>query len=506
MATKGSTVTSLLIRGGCLYPADPRHRVISNGAVLVEDERIVAVGPTPEVAAAVDPGRQAGLRVIEARGSMILPGFVNPHWHEMFAMRFPFKGALRSATDRQDRPAFMALGGDIQGISTAFDTFTDLIGQLTPDEAEAIARYSMWTQLRSGVTTLGDVGSVNQPAAMAAAARFLGMRCSVSTWAGDARCAPGESRFHRTRDTDRVLAGVEQALAVAARDTTGLVRAWPTAVYSVNMTDELGAGLADLISRYDLPFATHVGALRNEMEVSRTYFGSTPVRRMADLGLLSDRFMAVHCAHADPDERKLLIEANAHISLSPAKYGGAGESTITDTRAMPEYRRAGLHVSLSTDGSPLPVGGMAENMRAVWQQFNEMYADPTEVLPTDALAMATRIPARGLDWAGIGSLEPGNQADIQLIPAHDWRYLLNPRPLESFLALGGSTDVHTVIVAGRIRIADGQPVDFDETELREHYLDALGSFSVRCLGIDRELVAERIRAAGTAAPARVSTR
>ncbi|GAA3412590.1 amidohydrolase family protein [Streptosporangium vulgare] len=262
------------------------------------------------------------------------------------------------------------------------------------------------------------------------------------------------------------------------------------------MTDELGAGFAELVARYDVPFATHVGALRNEAEVTRGYYGTTPVRRFAELGLLSSRFMAVHCAFADDEEREMLVAANAHISHSPAKYGPAGESSLTETRAIPEFRRAGLDVSLSTDGAALPIGGMAEAMRVTWQIYNEMYADPTEVLPTDALAMATRLPARGLDWAGeIGSIEAGKQADLLLIPADDWRYLLNPRPLESFLALGGSTDVDTVIVAGRTLVEGGRATGLDEDELEADYIEALGTFSVRCLGVDPELVATLTRAA-----------
>jgi cytosine/adenosine deaminase-related metal-dependent hydrolase len=483
-------MTALLIRGGCLYTADAAARVIPDGSVLVEGQRITAAGATAEVEAAMAPAQREDLRTIDARGKMIIPGFVNPHWHEMFALRFPFKGALRPAADRDDKPAFMALGGDLRQISMVFDSFYDQIDQLTSGEAEAIARYSMWTQLRSGVTTLGDVGSFNRPEALAAAARELGQRCVVSTWASDAVCAPGESRFRRTRDADMVLQRIEAVLRQCAADATGLVRARPTAVYGTNMTDELGAGFAELVARYDVPFATHVGALRHEAEVMRSYYGATPVRRFADLGLLSERFMAVHCAFADDDERKLLTEANAHINHSPAKYGPAGESTLTETRAIPEFRRAGLDVSLSTDGAALPVGGMAEAMRIAWQLYNEMYADPTELLPTDALAMATRIAARGLDWADdIGSIEAGKQADLVLIPADDWRYLLNPRPLESFLALGGSMDVDTVLVAGRVLVSGGRATGFDEDELKASYLEALGAFSVRALGIDPDLVA-----------------
>ncbi|WP_232668442.1 amidohydrolase family protein [Pseudonocardia sp. TRM90224] len=477
-------MTALLIRGGCLYPADEGASVIPDGAVLARDGRIVAVGPSAQVPVPSDA------EIIDATGHLILPGFVNPHWHEMFAMRFSPRAALRPPWDRDDRPAFMALGGDVCQVSAAFDSFHDLIGRLSDDEAAAIARYSMWTQLRSGVTTLGDVGSLNKPDALADAALHLGIRASVSTWASDAVCLPGASRFQRTRDADALLADAERLLQRAAADRTGHLRARPTSVYGTNMTDELGAGLARLVAEHDVPFATHVGALRNEYEVMRTYFGATPVRRFADLGLLGPRFMAVHTAFVDEDERKLLVESGVHVNFSPAKYGNAGESTLTETLAIPRFRRAGLDVSLSTDGTALPLGGMAEAMKATYQVFNEIAADPTEVRPTDALAMATRIAARGLDWEQqVGSLEVGKQADLVLVPAEDWRYLLNPRPLEGFLALGGSHDVDTVIVGGRVLIRGGRSTEVDEAELEANYVEAVGSFSVRCLGVEPDLVA-----------------
>ncbi len=487
-------MTTLLIRNGCLYPADASDQVIPGGAVLVDGERIVAVGPTGQVEAQVPAADWPNLQIIDARGKMILPGFVNAHWHDMFAMRLPFKGALRPASDRGDVAAFMAGGGDLPAISAAFDKFAGIIEALRPDEALAIARYSMWTQLRSGVTTLGDVGSLNRPEALLAAARQLGIRCSVSTWAGDTVCLPGESSFRRTRDPDVLLARIEGLILQCAQDDSGRVRARPSAVYGINMSDELGAGFADLVARHDVPFATHVGALRHESAAMQAYYGQSPVRRFAELGLLTNRFMAVHTAFADDGERDLLIAANAHISHSPAKYGGAGESSLSETRLIPQLRRAGLDVSVSTDGAALPIGGMAEAMRAAWQSWNEMSADPTEVLPTDALAMATRIGARGLDWGDqIGSLEPGKQADVVLVGVDDWRYLLNPRPLEAFLTLGGSHDVDTVIVAGQILLQAGTSTHLDEDRLQNEYLQALSSFSVRCLGIDPDLAQQVTR-------------
>lgn len=485
--------STLLITGGTVYTADGDESVHTNAAVLVVDDTIAAVGPVAEVeraVAALDPVRFAELRTIDASRMMVLPGLVNAHWHEMFAMGLPMRGALRPASDRGDTAAFMGAGGDMHQISAVFDSFDGLIDAMTPDEAQAIAEYSMWTQTRGGVTTLGDMGSLNRPESMVDAAHTLGIRFSASTWASDAICPPDAEKFVRTRDAADVLANFETLLKLVAADSTGLIRCRPNISYVTNMTDELATGMAELVATHDLGFATHVGALRNEVELMRRYHGDTGVRRLAEFGLVDERLMAGHCAFIDEGEQQLLLDARAHITHSPGKYGPSGESSLTETGVVPALRRAGLDVSLSTDGSSLPAAGMAETMRAAWQMYNEMSADQTDVLPTDALAMATRIAAKGLRWDdAVGSLEVGKQADLVLVPTDDWRYTLNPRPLEGFLWLGGSNDVHTVIVAGQPVVRAGKGVAVDEDELRERYLDALGSFSVRCLGIPQEVAA-----------------
>ncbi|WP_333767824.1 amidohydrolase family protein [Streptomyces sp. IBSBF 2435] len=499
---------ALLIRGGHLYTADAGARVHPTGSVLVVGDRIAAVGPVEEVAqavAALTPEQRAGLRTLDAGSMLVMPGFVNNHWHDMFAVRLPFKGALRTAQDRTDEPGFMALGGDIAKVSAGFEGFRRLVDALLPDEAQAVARYALWTQLRSGTTTLGDVGSVNRSDALADAALALGIRCAVSAWVADALCGTGSGAPERTRDADTELQRIQQLLDRSAADSTGRLRAWPTAPYLTNMSDELGRGLARLSADHGVPFATHVGALRHEAEAVRAHFGTTPIRRLDRLGLLNDRLMAVHCAFVDADERQMLLDAGVHISHSPAKYGPTGESTLTETGLIPELRRRGLDVSLSTDGGVFPVMGMAEEMRAAWQMYNELAGDHTALPASEALAMSTRIAARGLGWEDeVGSLEPGKQADLVLVPIDDWRYLLNPRPLEGYLTLGGTADVHTVLVAGRVLLENGRAPHLDEAALQDDYLRALRSFSARVLGVpDKELTAlfddnPRLRTKGTA--------
>jgi cytosine/adenosine deaminase-related metal-dependent hydrolase len=116
---------------------------------------------------------------------------------------------------------------------------------------------------------------------------------------------------------------------------------------------------------------------------------------------------------------------------------------------------------------------------------NEMWADQTVVVPSNALAMATRNAARGLGWDDeVGSLEVGTQGDLVMVPIDDWRYLLNPRPLEGLLRLGSSNDVKTVIVGGQVLLRESRACVVDEAELVTEFLAALRSFSSRLPGAD----------------------
>lgn len=478
----------LLVRGGFVHTGDEDNHIHPDGSVLAVDGRVVAVGPASEVAAVcrqLDRPTAVALRTIDAHGALVLPGFVNPHWHDMFAARVAFGAASRGADDRSDRPGFLARGGDMELISTLFDRFAAMITALTPDEADAVARYSTWTQVRSGTTTLGDVGSLNHPAALACAAVALGINAAVSTWASDVVCDAGSNRPRRTRDADETLQELSDLYALLGDDGGGRVRARPSAVYLINVSDELLTGLARVVEDHRATFATHLGAQRHESAFVQERFGRTPTQRLDEVGLVTDRLMAVHCAFLDAADARRLVEAGVHVNHSPAKYGPSGESTLSETGWISRLVRQGHPVSLSTDGNTHPLGAMAENMRAAWQFHNETFADHTVLPASAALAMATRVAAAGLGWdATVGSLAPGKQADLVLVPTSGPSYLLHPRPLEAFLHTGGSGDVATVVAAGRVLVENHRALVVDEDELEADYLAALRSFSARQPGAD----------------------
>lgn len=468
-----------LIDGGFVHTADGDNHIHPTGSVLLVGDRIAAVGPRSEVAAAVDalePAVAARLRRIPAEGMLVLPGFVNAHWHEALGRGL---AAAKDPDDRADAPGLYAHGGDIRTLSESFDTMPGRVRAMRPDEALAIARYSLWTQLRSGITTYGDVGSMNHSDALVDATVQLGMRGAVSFWGSDMVCAPGTSTPRRTRDVAEILDPLRALLDRTAKDTSGRVRVMPSVVYLTNMSDELGTALAELCAAEDLSFATHAGAVTNEAAVLTEYHGTSAIHRLDRVGLLNERLLSVHTAFVSDAERELLLTSGLKVSHSPGKYGPAGESPISGSKLLVELMRAGVPVSVSTDGTSYPLG-MVETMRAAWLGHNEVWSDETTVRASTALAMGTRFGAQGLRWDDeVGSLEPGKQGDVVLVPATDWRFLLRSRPLDGLLSMGSSNDVDTVLVAGRVLVEKGRSTFLDETELRAGFLAAVESFTRR---------------------------
>lgn len=63
-------------------PAMSDLKIIPNGAVVIQEGIIVAVGPSDTIMATMDP---TGKTIIDASGKAVLPGFVDSHTHFLFA-------------------------------------------------------------------------------------------------------------------------------------------------------------------------------------------------------------------------------------------------------------------------------------------------------------------------------------------------------------------------------------------------------------------------------------
>lgn len=464
----------LRLDGAFIYTADPARPVIPNGSLLIRGSTITAVGTRAEVDAIEGSLAPANGRTrrIDAAGKMVLPGFVNNHWHEASAVLV--SGTTKLDPDDSDTRALDTTdGANILLTASAFNQLLDVGNALPDDIAYLFAVRSYLIQLRTGTTCAADFGSVNRPELLARALLATGIRGTVSTQAIDGECRANENAFTRTRDTDSILAQTQAVLERYKDDATGRLRAMPTALWQINASDELLQGTAALAEKYGTPWGSHLAASENESDVTRRYFGVRAVERLYRLGVLSPRLISAHTSYADDDEFGWIINAGVQLTYSPQKYGATGETSITRTGQIVRFIKANAPVTLSSDGDPVPVGYMPESMRMGWLACNDCAEDPSVMTPMRALSMSTRLGAESLGWSSaIGSLTAGKKADFVIVPIDDWRYEGVRRPLSSFLIVGGSTDIDTVVVDGRILIEGRSSTFIDEKALSAAFLRA----------------------------------
>lgn len=461
-----------LIKGGFLYTADKNNKVVPDSWILIEGDKIHSLGSMGGVLPKYD-------QLIDARGKMVLPGLINPHWHESFV-----EGPDRAKPDDSDLERMpFSLGGDIEALGSYFGIIANVGEKFTPEEAFAIARWSLWTQLRSGTTALGDIGSLNSTDAMAEAAIDLGLRLRVSRWGSDIMIPNGADKYKKIADTDKQTRDWDNLMKKWDNHSSGLVGGMPSILACFGSSEEQLIGLRDVAKQYNSPYAAHLAPLRNEAAALKKVFGRTAIGRFDHHGMLTDKLLAVHTAYATEAEYQRIVETGVNVCHSPANYGLLGEATVSETGMIGRLIKEGAPVSCSTDGNISYTGGMPEAMRYTHLGHNEAHNDNTTCPPTTALLTGTRNGALALGWADkTGSVEAGKQADIVLVDIDDWRYRLISHPLSTFLVSGGSRDVDTVIIAGKTLIKGGKSTTHDEDKMLHEYAVAVKSARTRIFG------------------------
>lgn len=388
---------------------------IANGAVVIEDGRIAAVGSTADLG--------VGLRYDEAA---ILPGFVNCHTHLEYAVYAGFGDGL-------------AFGDWLQVHITRKR-------RLDWEATVSIALLGAAECLASGVTTVGDASFTG---AAAVACAELGLRAIVHLEVFGAG-ADGLARF------DELRARVEPSFSELVR--LGIS---PHAPYTVG--EELYRAAAGL----GLPTSTHLsessaelewlidgsGAWQSMADVLQPPLGESGVRHLARAGLLGPRLLAAHCVQVDAEEIALLRAADVAVAHCPRSNAllGCGAAPLADLLA------AGVRVGLGTDSpASTPSFDMFDELRAAVLTARGRERRPEALTATAALELATLGSANALGLADeIGSLTPGKRADIAIVslagsPYHPWE---DPAAAAVF---GGSPErVLTTIVDGEVRYAPG---------------------------------------------------
>ncbi len=421
----------VLIRGGIVLPLEGRRIAHDRGSVLMDGDRIVAVGPVEEV------DRQAeNATVVDAAEHAVLPGLHNTHLHS---------GLLRGTAES------MSLWDWLK-------TYVDPAHRaMTPEIAEAASLLCYTESLRFGTTSVMDMWRFMEGSARAA--ERVGIRATLVPYVADLE---GFDYFE-TLETNRRLLETDREAA------GGRVRTWVGLEHLFYCSPQAFRSAMALAEEFDTGLHTHSSETTWEVEESIQRFGRRPIEEFAERGILSDRTVVAHCVWLDDHEIDLMAEtgtAVAHCPCSNMKLS-SGPARVGD------FRRAGIEVGLGSDGEKENNNlDMFEEMKFASLLQKVSTLDPTTGDPWDVLDMATLSGARALGLGSItGSLEPGKRADVITV---DLRRLHTTPVLhgEDFnvaahLVFSSSgADVDHVWVDGRLLVEGGKVVSVDVEEVR----------------------------------------
>jgi cytosine/adenosine deaminase-related metal-dependent hydrolase len=387
---------------------------IEDGAVAIEDGRIVAAGPRDELG--------EGERFKDA---IVVPAFVNAHSHLEYAVYAGF--------------------GDGLPFGPWLETHIERKARIDWDEFVAIARLGASECLRSGIGTVGDA-SFSGAAAHAAAHLGLDATVFLEVFGSDPVAA-------RER-LDELRGRVDDALSERVR-----LGVSPHAPYSV------GVDVYREAYALGLPVATHVAESDDELEYLLRGEGpiaavsavepprTTPVRHLAAHGLLDRRVVAAHCVKVDEEEIELLARHDVAVAHCPRSNAllGCGIAPVAELRA------AGVRVGLGTDSpASAPSFDMFEEMRAAVYAARARAERPDALRASEALELATLGAAGALGLGDeVGSLAPGKRADLAVVSLSGSPYLPWEDPAAAVVFGGSPERVQLTLVAGEERYRKG---------------------------------------------------
>jgi cytosine/adenosine deaminase-related metal-dependent hydrolase len=421
-----------------MVTVDPERRIIRDGAMLIEDQRITRVGKTAELRHVIAD------QVIDASEMVVTPGFCNNHMHISYA--HATRGIF---PDNLDPMVYLGHVFSLQGAMNEEDEYyTSLLG--------------ITELLKYGTTCFLDPGSTKYLDACMQAYEQAGCRIVVGYQVVD---KPNPLRLP-VYTVDDAVRRMEDTLNTYNHRLQDRVRAWTMPFDAAFCSDDLLKAAKGLADRYSTGMTLHQGNRPATVRMYQEAYGKRPVEYLADLGILGPNMLLAHVIDLDEREIAAIARTNTKTVMCPTAALKMG-SRMTDTARLPEMVQQGICVSLGTDAGNN--SNLLETLRSMYL-VTVLYKDArgtTDVVPAEmALELATIHGARALGLEhDIGSIEVGKKADVVLFDTRrpEWRTLFNP--INSLVYNADGRSVHTVIVDGRVVIQNGKPCYVDEWEL-----------------------------------------
>lgn len=429
-------MSQILIKNGYVISMNKNREIFKNGSVLIEDDKIKAVGK-------VEPSLvNADAEIYDVQGKIILPGLVNTHVH-----------------------LSQQLG---RGVADDVVLLTWLRERVWPYESSFNYEDSLISStaccvelIKTGVTTFLEAGG-QYVDAMAEAVEKCGLRACLSKYTMD----EGEGLPKAWQKTTQEELDFQEELFKKYNDTAdGRIKIWFGLRTIFNNSDELIKGTKTLADKYNTGIHMHVLEVKEEMDYTRATRGETTVEHMNRLGVLGPNLVAAHTVWLTEREIDLFRLYDVKVSHNP----GAAMKVVLGFAKIPEMLEKGIAVSIGTDGAPS--NNRMDMMRDMYLTsliHKGRTLNPKTVSAEQVLEMATINGARcALMEKEIGSLEVGKKADLIILNPDTIHSLPVIDPVANIVYAMSSENVESNMCNGKWLMKNREILFLDEKDLLE---------------------------------------
>lgn len=437
-------LTSVLISGGTIITMDEHRRVIKDGAVLVQDDRIAHVGKATEVT--MTPNVELE---IDAEGMLILPGLIDTHVHLAQAL-------IRGCAD------------DTSLVDWLQKFVWPLQGNFDGEDGRVSAELCMLEMIKSGTTAFLEslLHSRYGFDGIAESLERSGMRGILSkTVMGLPGYGSEESIMHpgMIEDPETCLREVENYFKRWNRAANGRIRVWYGARSLGGCTPELYKRIAHGAARLGTGITMHLGEVQEDVRYAQKQFGKTPAEFMDEVGLIGRNVVFAHGVWLTEEDWQVLAKKGASIAHCPS----SNMKLASGTASVPEMMRAGVNVALGCDGGPSNnCYDMIREMKTASLLQKVRLLDPLVTDAETVLEMATINGAIALGLQKeIGSIEVGKKADIILVRTREPHSMPAVNVVSNLVYSASGDDVDTVIIDGEVVMENRVAKTLDEARI-----------------------------------------
>lgn len=424
---------------------DGGHRHLRDGVVVWEGNRIVHVGKTFEGEAD---------EVIQARGRILTPGLINTHAH---LSESPIDKSF--VEDRGPRQFYL---------SGLFEFLPPRDRVLTEDARRACISFSMAELIRTGTTTIMELGGHGEVVAQEAGRAGLRAYIAESYRSGRWYTDDGRTVKYQWFDDDgeagfqRAIHFVETVEGSHGDRIRGFLAPSQVDTVSEAMLRKSRAKASEM----KVPLALHASQSVPEFQEMTRRHGKTPLEWLQSIGFLGPDVILGHAiivgggtwANYHADDIGILAGSGANVAHAVWVFARRGIAMESFAR----YLARGVNLTIATDTCPQ---SMIEAMRYT-AVVSKIVDRRTEVATAaDVFNAATLGGAKALGRDDLGRIAPGAKADLLVWNGESLSMAPVRDPIRNIVYAAQSEDIESVVIDGNWVMRDRVIAGFDTASL-----------------------------------------